>query len=69
MKQYVVYVSGCDDSTSALVELTDEQAEGVRIVAAATDARSTYVCQPVIVFTTREDAESYHLKSALDVTA
>lgn len=61
---YVVSVSGCDDSTHALIDLTDEQAAGVRIAAAATEARSAYGCQPVIVFEPVESADAYRLERA-----
>lgn len=61
---YLVSVSGCDDSTHALVDLTEEQAEGLRIAAAATEARSTYGCQPVIVFEPIETADAYRLERA-----
>lgn len=56
MTATLITVSGCDDSTSVIVELTPEQAEGVRLVAEAITAASSCLCMPTM--TTREAAEA-----------
>jgi hypothetical protein len=43
---YIVDVAGCDETTYVSVELSDEQAEGFQIVAAATVERQWYGCYP-----------------------
>lgn len=47
-RQWLVTVSGCDDSTEAWVELTDNEAAAVEKVAAQINAASTYNCQPTM---------------------
>lgn len=59
MKHYVE-VSGCDDSTSVVIELTKAQADGVRLVADAITAAGGG-CMPVMSTrpaSTREIEES-----------
>lgn len=64
MSRYMVHLEGCDDDTFADVELTDEQAEGVRLAGTATRDRSTYGCQPVMSIVRYEDATNYARETA-----
>jgi len=41
-------VSGCDDNTGFLVDLTYEQFKLVRMIAALTRRNSEYGCQPIV---------------------
>jgi hypothetical protein len=63
---YVIGAEGCDDTTYALVGLTDEQAEGVRLCMAALNPRSSMSCQPVLYFENALTADNYKLRSATD---
>ena len=64
MSRYIVGAEGCDGSTYVVAELTDEQAKGFEIAAAATVAKSNYGCEAVIYFATYENADSYQRESA-----
>lgn len=44
--QYVVTVTGCDDSTTITVPLTDTEATAVKRVAEAITVASEYSCMP-----------------------
>jgi hypothetical protein len=46
MATYAIKVSGCDDSTTVQVELTDAEVAAVRRVADAVTAASDYGCMP-----------------------
>lgn len=48
MSEYLITLSGCDDSTRAVIELTDREHEVMQRVAEAVNARSRYGCQPEI---------------------
>lgn len=48
MKAYTVHISGCDDSTTAQVDLTDAEAAAVAKVARAITATSDYGCMPTM---------------------
>lgn len=64
MSRYIVHTEGCDDETYAVVELTDDQAQGVRLAGYATRDRSTYTCQPVMSIVRYEDATDYARETA-----
>jgi len=46
MSLYLVQLNGCDDTTKALVELSQDDAETVQRVLAAVSSCSGYGCQP-----------------------
>ena len=58
MSRYIVDVAGCDETTYVSVELSDEMAEGVQIVAAATVERHWYGCYPILSVTPYESASA-----------
>jgi hypothetical protein len=66
MSEYLVCIDGCDDSTYALVELTDAEAEAVARAFAATNARSFVNCQPKALLMPKDDAPSYDLERATE---
>jgi hypothetical protein len=66
VSRYIVDVAGCDETTYVDVELSDEQAEGVRTVAAATVERHWYDCYPVLTITPHESASAYARESAAE---
>ena len=66
MTHYVIGAEGCDDSTYALVQLTDAQAEGVRLCLEALNPRSSMSCQPVLYFHDALTADNYKLRAATD---
>lgn len=49
MKHFIT-VSGCDDSTTVPIELTDEELVAVKKFAAMVNAADTYSCTPSIHF-------------------
>lgn len=67
MKTYVK-VSGCDDETSAVVDLTPKQAEGIRLVSDAINANSSSGCQPTmqVRVATAEDIAAHDEEHAND---
>jgi hypothetical protein len=50
-KPYKITVSGCDDSTSIVVELTNPERATVEMVAQQITAASTYGCEPSMTIT------------------
>ncbi len=46
--KYLIEVSGCDDTTRIVADLTVKQAEAVGRVAEQITAASTYGCMPVM---------------------
>jgi len=48
MKKYNINISGCDDSTKFSIELTEDQASFLRVIADLSEKTSTYGCQPVL---------------------
>lgn len=48
MTATLIRLRGCDDATSAVVDLTPEQAEAVRLVADAINANSYSGCMPTM---------------------
>lgn len=64
MSKYIVEVESCDASSYVDVELSDEQAEGFRIVAAATVERRWTKCYPVMTITPYASASDYARESA-----
>ncbi len=58
MTKRLIYVSGCDDATAVVLDLTDTEYEvSQRIAKAVTDA-SNYGCQPTI--TTASEGEPHY---------
>jgi hypothetical protein len=45
---YVIQTAGCDDANYAFIELTDTEADTVRRVAEALNARSLGECMPTL---------------------
>lgn len=64
--EYVIKAEGCDDSTYALVPLTDEQAVTARMLADAINARSTYSCKPRLRLIPVDEADEDDLESATE---
>jgi hypothetical protein len=64
--RYIVDVAGCDETTYVDVELSDEMAEGVQIVAAATVERHRSSCCPVLSITSYESASVYAREAAAE---
>lgn len=48
MTNRLIYVSGCDDYTSVVLDLTDDEYAVVERITAATREASTYGCMPII---------------------
>lgn len=51
-KLYCIALLGCHDETAIEMELTQEEAELVRRISAATVEESSYCCMPTLVITT-----------------
>jgi len=64
VSRYIVDVVACDETTYVSVELSDEQLEGIRTVAALTVERQWYGCYPVLGVTPYESASAYARESA-----
>jgi len=54
MKSYTIYLHGCDDTTEFEIELTEAQAELVRIMVDKSEEASEYGCQPVMQIFVKE---------------
>ncbi|MGH3377920.1 MAG: hypothetical protein ACRDP6_24620 [Actinoallomurus sp.] len=48
MAEYLIKVSGCDDNTCVIADLTDAELEPVERIAAQVKTASEFGCQPVI---------------------
>lgn len=48
MSERKIEVNGCDDGTVVYLDLTDDEYEVIKRLAAATQAESSYGCQPVV---------------------
>lgn len=59
-RRRLIYVSGCDDGTSVVMTLTDEEFAVIEAVAAATRGASSYTCQPVIEVQTEGDEPKHY---------
>lgn len=57
MTEYLIVASGCDDSTRAVVDLIDVDADTVRAVIDAVNAASDYDCRPTLRMVPTVDAE------------
>lgn len=57
MAEYLIVASGCDDTTRAVVDLIDVDADTVHEVIAALNANSDYSCQPKLHMVRAVDAE------------
>jgi hypothetical protein len=47
-KKYKVSVYGCDDTTTVIVELTEEEYAHIKDIAAKVTEASTYCCMPTM---------------------
>lgn len=64
--RYLITTQGCDDSTHSLVELTDEQAEGLRIASAAINERAVSCCMPRLRIKNESDSTASEIESATE---
>lgn len=63
MKDYLIAVHGCDDSTHVSMTLTDEQAALLSELAEKVEKASTYQCMPTMEIKLLEEASEYQLRA------
>jgi hypothetical protein len=54
MTERKIKVDGCDDGTTVWLDLTDDEYEVIKRLAAATQEESSYGCQPIVVLADEE---------------
>jgi hypothetical protein len=57
MTAYEIRLSGCDETTSFVMELTSAEAELLQRAAALSRETSTYICEPVMTVRPHTDQE------------
>ncbi|MED4261996.1 hypothetical protein [Priestia aryabhattai] len=58
MKHYSIYLEGCDDTTSFVMELSESEFEVVKKIEELSKKHSSISCQPVLEI---DEADEYEL--------
>lgn len=65
--RYLITTQGCDDSTRSIVELTDEQAEGIRLASVANNERAECSgCKPTLNIKPESEASQYEIEDTIE---
>ncbi|AKD99190.1 hypothetical protein XU06_22795 [Rhodococcus erythropolis] len=65
--RYLITARGCDDSTRSIVELTDEQAEGIRLASVANNVRAeSSGCKPTLSIKPESEANTFEIEDATE---